>query len=277
MSDKPTETEGRVQRDARLEWIPLAAMHVSPVAQRQLQQDRVDKLVAAFDLEKLGTLTVNWRSECWWLIDGQHRAEALRQLGYGDQQVECWTYRGLNEGEEAEKFLGLNDILAVGVFPRFKVAVAAGRPVETDINKIVQGLGLRVSMDSGQHSVRAVGTLRRVYLRGGPQVLRRSLGIIRDSYGDSGLEALVIDGVALVCERYDGDLTDDRAATALSSGRGGVSSLLGRAETLRLQTGNTKAHCVAAAVVEQVNSGRGGKRLPTWWKATAGDVDGGPR
>ena len=261
-------SEGRVQRDAKLEWVPLAGMHVSPVSQRDFQQSRVDKLLAAFDLEKLGTLTVNWRDGHWWLIDGQHRAETLRQMGYADQQVECWTYRGLTEAEEAEKFLGLNDVLAVGVFPRFKVALTAGRPVETDINKIVQGLGLRIAMDKSDKSISAVGTLRKVYLRGGSEVLRRCLAIIRDAYGGPGLDAMVIDGMALVCERYDGQLPDERAVLALSSGLGGVNGLLNKANGLHLQTGNSKPHCVAAAVVKQVNTSKG-KKLANWWKEAA--------
>jgi hypothetical protein len=46
---------------------------------------------------------------------------------------------------------------------------------------------------------------------------------------------------------------------------GGVNGLLGRAEQIRRQTGNPKNHCVAAAAVEAINRGRGGKKLPSWW------------
>lgn len=269
MTSKATpEPGGRVQRDAKLEWVPLEQMKVSPVAQRELRQERVDRLLAEFDLEKLGTLTVNWRDNSWWIIDGQHRAETLRQMGYADQSVECWTYRGLTVEEEAEKFLGLNDYLAVGVYPRYKVAVTAGRPVETDIDRIVRSLKLRVSLDKTQGAVRAVGTLRKVYMRGGPACLARTLAIIRDAYGDPGMEAMVIEGIALVCDRYNGDLPDERAVLALSQARGGVNGLLGRAENLRLQTGNAKGHCVAAAVVETVNRSPG-RKLATWWRSEA--------
>jgi hypothetical protein len=56
----------------------------------------------------------------------------------------------------------------------------------------------------------------------------------------------------------------------LSSAHGGVKGLLNAAENLRNMTGNPKAHCVAAAAVNIVNRGRGGKKLPDWWKgATA--------
>ena len=51
---------------------------------------------------------------------------------------------------------------------------------------------------------------------------------------------------------------------------GGVHGLLGKAENLRRATGNQKGHCVAAAAVEIVNAGRGGKKLPSWWREDNG-------
>ena len=57
------------------------------------------------------------------------------------------------------------------------------------------------------------------------------------------------------------------AVTKLSGAHGGPTGLLGKAEVMRRQTGQPKAHCVAAAAVEFINSGKGGKKLPSWWKA----------
>lgn len=264
MTNKPTE--GRVEREARLRWVPIPQMRTSPLAQRDLNPSRVDKLAADFDLEQLGTPTVNERDGGFYLIDGQHRIEALKQMGWGDQQIQCWTYKGLTETEEAEKFLKLNDVLSVNAFAKFKVGVQAGRPEETDIDRIVRAQGLRISRDKGDGAISAVSTLRRVYRRAGPAVLARTLRIIRDSYGDAGLEASVIDGIAMLCHRYNGDLDDVRAVTRLAAAHGSVHGLLGNAENLRKQTGNPKAHCVAAAAVELVNRGRGGRKLTSWWK-----------
>jgi hypothetical protein len=259
--------EGRVEREARLRWVPIPLMRVSPLAQRELNQARVDKLAADFDLEQLGTPTVNERDNHFYVIDGQHRIEALRQMGWGDQQIQCWTYKGLTETEEAEKFLKLNDVLSVNAFSKFKVGVQAGRTEESDIDRIVRAQSLRISRDKGDGAISAVGTLRRVYRRGGPAVLARALRIVRDAYGDAGLEASVIDGIAMLCHRYNGELDDVRAVTRLAEAHGSVNGLLNNAEVLRRQTGNPKAHCVAAAAVELINRGRGGKKLPSWWKA----------
>ena len=100
-----------------------------------------------------------------------------------------------------------------------------------------------------------------------PATLARALQIARDAYGDAGLEGPVIEGLGMLCHRYNGLLSDERAVTILANAHGGVSGLLNRAEVLRKQTSNPRAHCVAAAAVDLINQGRGGKKLPSWWKA----------
>ena len=214
--------EGRIERKARLRWVPLTQMRVNPLAQRDLNQARVSKLAAVFDPEKMETPTVNHRGDWYYLIDGQHRIAALKQWlsSWQDQQVQCWTYEGLSEVEEAEKFLALNDTLPVRAFAKFKVSVQAGRDTEADVDRIVRALGLRIARGSG---ISAVATLRRVYTRGGAAVLSRALRIIRDAYGEAGLDGPVIDGIGLLCQRYNGDLSEQRAIERLSSAHGGVS------------------------------------------------------
>jgi hypothetical protein len=217
--------EGRIERKARLRWVPLTQMRVNPLAQRDLNQARVSKLAAVFDPEKMETPTVNHRGDWYYLIDGQHRIAALKQWlsSWQDQQVQCWTYEGLSEVEEAEKFLALNDALPVRAFAKFKVSVQAGRDTEADVDRIVRALGLRIARGDG---ISAVATLRRVYTRGGAAVLSRALRIIRDAYGEAGLDGPVIDGIGLLCQRYNGDLSEQRAIERLSSAHGGVSGLL---------------------------------------------------
>lgn len=270
MTSKPSGGGRRVERAARLKWVPIAQMRVSPTNQRELKQHRVDHLVANFDLEQLGTPVVSERDSAFYILDGQHRIEALREIGWGDQQVQCWTYTDLTEADEAERFLKLNDTLTVDGYSKFRVGVNAGREQEVDIDRIVRSQNLVISRDRIEGAISAVGTLRRVYDRGGPACLSRTLRIVRDAYGDAGMEAVVIDGIGLLCQRYNGELNEDRAVALLSKSAGGVSGLLGKAEVLRRQTGNAKAHCVAAAAVEIINRGRGGSKLPSWWKHTDG-------
>ena len=76
----------------------------------------------------------------------------------------------------------------------------------------------------------------------------------------------MIDGISLVCHRYDGQLNDAQATAALAHAAGGVYGLLSQAEYTRRQTGSPKAHCVAAAAVDLVNRKIRGKKLRSWWK-----------
>jgi len=108
---------GRVERKTRLHWVPIPLMRVSPLAQRDLSQARVDELAACFDVEQLGTPVVSHRDGYFYVIDGQHRIEALKALGYGGRQVQCWTYQNLTEADEAAMFLTLNNTLTVGAYP----------------------------------------------------------------------------------------------------------------------------------------------------------------
>lgn len=261
----------RNERAAHLRWVPLGKMRVNPVAQRELRSYWVADILARFDPERYTPPTVNEREDGWFnIINGQHSTEAYKQwLGEGhweDQFVQCWAYVGMTDEEEADMFLDLNKMLGIAALPKFRAAVKAGRPIECDVDRIVRAQGLRVSADKSDGAIGAVGTLVRVYNRAGGPTLGKALRIIRDSYGDPGLEALVIDGVGLLCQRYNGDIDDVRVIARFRAVSGGVHGLLNRAETLRKQTGNPKPHCVAAAAVDIINAGKGGKKLPSWWK-----------
>ena len=270
MPKASTPTTPKTELPTRLRWISLGKMRVSAIAQRDLVQSRVDHLAAEFDPDLIGNPTLSERDGHYYIIDGQHRVEAFKQWlgeGWETQQLQCRVYQGLNEESEADLFDRLNDVLSVNAFDKFRVRVNAGRPIETDIDRQVRHEGLVISRDGVPGAVRAVGTLRRVYTRSDAVTLGRALRIIRDAYGDPGLEAPVIDGLGHVCQRYNGELEEATAINKLSRAHGGVNGLLGLAEELRRKTGQPKAHCVAAAAVEIINKGKGGKKLPSWWKS----------
>lgn len=259
--DPTTHTE----RVSRLQWVPIAEMRVSPLAQREYRPAKAERMAAAFDLEAIGYPVVSVRDGHFYIVDGQHRIGALKLIGYGDQNVECEVYAGLDEAGEARLFRRRNDRTAIRPFDLFKVRITGQDPAACAIDKIVRKEGLRVGQSQEDGTIAAVTALEKVYDKG-PDVLCRSLRIIRDSFGGRALKGEVIEGVGLVCHKYNGDLDDQSAIDRLGRLNGGVNGLLHNASLLHKQTGRPRADCVAGAVVEVVNRGRGGKnRLPSWW------------
>lgn len=264
--NKPTV---KFEREAALRWVALDQIRISPTAQRELNQARVDKILANLDLEQIGTPVVSERDDSHFVIDGQHRVSALKAFFDDDPdiKIQCWVYFGLTEEQEAERFLKLNDTLAVRAFDKFRIAVRAGREVESDIDRIVRAGGLVVSEDKVPGAVACVGTLTNMYGRFGPGRLARTLNVSHGAYGDTGLTALVLHGVGLALDRYGRDIEDIRLVTQLTKTR--INRLSQRAEDYHLRTGNLKSHCFAAAVVDAYNEGlhgRSAKRVPSWWK-----------
>jgi hypothetical protein len=255
------KVEGRIERAARLRWVPLAQMRVNPLAQRDLNQARVTKLAAAFDPELMDAATVNHCGDWYYLIDGQHRIAALKlwMPSWENQQVQCWTYEGLREAEEAERFLALNDTLPVRAFAKFKVSVQAGRDVEGDVDRIVRALGLRIAR--GSDGISAVATLRRVYTRGGRQCCPARCGSSATPTAKPGWRAgHRRDRPGLPALRRRPARTARHPATGTRAWR--VSGLISRAGQLRQSTGSATAQVRGAAAVEVINRGSGGRKLP---------------
>lgn len=260
---------GKVERGGRPEWVPVAKMRVSPVAQRELQRSRVDYLAANFDPEQLGMPTVNHRDGWFYIIDGQHRTEGFKswEPNWKTQKLFCWVLQGLSDQEMADKFDRLNDTLNVIAFDKFRIRREAGRELECDIDRIIRSQDLVISREQVPGAIQAVGALTKTYARGAPATLARAVRIDRDAFGDAGMVAPIIEGLGLLCARYNGDLHDDDAVEKLARINGGVGGLLGLARKQREKMGGTLAAGVAASAVEIINRGRGGKKLPSWWKA----------
>lgn len=264
-----TVGDGKVSRVARLMWVPIAEMKGNPAAQREFKESQAEKYAANFDFEGMGFPVLNHRDGNWYIVDGQHRIAALKLIGYADQKVQCECFEGLTEAQEADLFLTRDDRRKVDSFERFHIAVTAGREVESDVTRIVHALGLSVSQNKVPGAIGSATTLVRTYERGGPKTLARTLKIIRDGIGDEGFDQFIIGGVGLLCQRYNGQLKDDDAIVKLQGLRKPVSTIYQKAGSLMERTGTSRQQATAAAVVEILNAGKGGKKLPSWFKDDA--------
>lgn len=263
----------RATLDTHLRWVPLDDIRYPEEGngQRDCRSGRVARITSrGFDLDLMGYPVASQRDGHYWVLDGHARIEALKVwLGeWHGQTVQCRVYVGLTVSDEAGIFLQLNDFTQVTAMQKFKNAVTNDRPVETDIDRIVRAHGLVVSRESKRDdSVSCVTACANVYQRSGPAVFAQTVRVTRDAYGKPGFTSPVVEGLGMLCTRYNGQLVESDAVKKLGAVRGGVNGLLGRAQTIRRQTDAALKEAIAAAAVDIINTGQAnGSKLKPWFK-----------
>jgi hypothetical protein len=259
------------RRVSKIRPVPIAQMRVPPamVTQRRFIKAHGDSLAADLDLDKLGFPIMNHRDGIYWVLDGQHRIYALKECGFGKDNLDCEVYDGLTDAEMADIFLGRDTRKPVNVFTKFHLACTAGHSRELEIQRMVEANHLKIAQQSEENCIGAVSSLGKVFDRSGPVVLGQVLRSLRDGFASdpAAFDGQLIEGMGLVFNRYNGRTNEKEMAERLAHTQHGVRGLMRRVETFREKTGSQKAVCVAAAVVEIYNkSARGKQRLPSWWK-----------
>lgn len=261
-----------IRRPHKFTEVALGDMTVSERSQRALKPARVEQILAGLDLDAFGEPMLSARDGRYYIIDGQHRVRALAQFlgdGWERATVRCKVFEGLAERDEAKLFRQVNTVLGTTAYDKFKVGVTAGYEEEVKILAVVEAAGLHISRShDAPGSISAIGALRRAY-RLSQKSLMFALKLASESYGDAGLEGVIIEGLAQLHNRYERALDDEATIEALSHARGGVKGLLNAATKRRLTTGNSLPICVAAEAVDIINRHRKGKKLPSWWAAAA--------
>lgn len=252
----------------------VSELNVDPSAQRKLSRQWVNEHVDTFDVDQLGYIVVNQRDDDkLYVVDGQHRVELMRAVGWGDQKIHAELFFGLSLPEEAELFNARNDRRAVRRFDSFRISVTAGDARACDITRIVHQQGLMVTDSQQDGGITAVDKLEKIYdgagiasQREGAAALSRTLSVIKSAWGESpaGFNGALLHGIGMVQIRYNGAIDQKALANKLAPVKGGAPGLLGNARALREMSGRPVNHCVASIVVDLYNKGRRAGKLDDW-------------
>lgn len=255
----------RVKRSPSLQWVCLDHIRVAPLAQRGIRKAFVTNLAQNMDLDALGYPVVSHRSGVYWVIDGQHRIEAMRLWAGSGQSLECEVFEDLTAAQEAEEFLQRQTRINVRPFDEFRIAVTAGRLEECEIERIVHQCGLVIAYaGKAPNTVNAVQALKFVYEKGGAGALESTLRLAFNAYGRLGLDSVTVRGIGNVLMRYGEDLLPNEVLGE-KLGKIPYQDLRARANVLRMSIRRPLAECMAQAIVLALNSGRGGRKLPSWF------------
>lgn len=254
--------------------VNVADLCIDPAAQRKLSRPWVKARVPEFDVDQLGYIVVNKRTNGkLFVVDGQHRVELMRAVGWGDQQIHAEMFVGLSLPDEAALFIARQLRRTVTKFDKFRISVTAEDPVACHIDRIVKQAGLVVSDQSRDGHICAVDALERVYLGGGiasaqegPAALSKALKILVRAWGQqsSSVNGKVIQALGLVFLRYNGSVDEPDLTKKLAPFPGGAPGLLGKGRSQQELSGRPLHHCIAAIIVDQYNKGRRTAKLEAW-------------
>jgi hypothetical protein len=260
-----------ISQTSRIVKVNVSELHIDPAMQRRLNRHWVEAHVALFDPEKLGRIVVSRRADGkLYIVDGQHRVELLRAIGYGDQDIEAELFEGLTRQGEADLFLARNDRIAVKTFDKFRLRIEAGDPAAVGVANVLKGLGLSLSSSREVGTVTAVAALEFVYTGAritsdvlGPAVLKTTLEIILKAWGRDAknFEGAIISGLGIVVLRF-GTVIDLGTLIDKLSKTPGPNWLQGRAKAMAAVVRGKAANAMARVIVDEVyNVGRRAGKL----------------
>lgn len=234
--------------------------------QRPVEEKDVDSLIEEWNDRLLDPLIVSFRDGKFFIIDGQHRVQALRKMnGNRDVMVLCKMFTGMTYSDEAKLCYQLDKAKR-----RLSLAQSTNALLESgsneeiaDIHRLIHEAGFTWALSKaveGDHKIVVTRAIITAYQELGAAAFSRMLFLLEACWhGDpNSLNAAMISGMTLFLKTYGTDFTDaffSRRMAAVDP-----VEIVRRSKT-DFST-SSKGLRVARVILEKYNKARGGKKLP---------------
>lgn len=250
--------------------INLAAnvLRIHPLAQRKIVESHLRRIMADLDLDAIGTIHVVQYpiggEIAYWVIDGQHRVQALMRHGFGEWKVKCEIHECNDDAAASALFIKLNRRAAVGAFDLFLNQLNAHEPVALAIKDICDRSGLQLDRQARDGNICCVNALRTLYLVDDGATLKRTLAMLLSAAGHTqdAVDGQLILGLGRFLAAFNGQVDDEVMTKKLAKYPGGPAGVIGSARGLRkLRVGKSISACITELLSDSYNSGRRVGRL----------------
>lgn len=253
---------------SKLVKVAAQELRIHPIAQRQLIPSHLKKIKQTLDLDMIGVLhAVEYEIDgvkAKWIVDGQHRWQALIDHGFGEWEVEVKLHLDANDHKRAsELFLSLNYKKSVSTFEKFKNELTALQPEALGIKKIAEDFTLKFAPSGDDGKICCVSAAKTVYRVDGGVTFRKALRTLVAAYGrtSAAVEGRLIEGMGLVYKTYNGEIDEAAMVKKLAKHPGGASGLIGDGKGVSEFRKTSVSRCIAEVIVSVYNSGRRSGKL----------------
>lgn len=260
--------------------LKVSDLYVDKRVQRdQLQEKKVEQIVANFNPNAVGVIHVSRRIDGDYVIDGWHRMRAIQLVSDNNGTIAAHVYKGLSLAEEARMFLDLNFGNQPTPLEKHKAMVAAEDEQALRVERAVRTYGWVIGRESANGTVPAIRKLYQIDVRSesnpdGPRdpsllqmvFLTVSRAWLTDKYA---AQAVILEALGRLWEEYGSQIDLDRLVDRLKNFAGGPRRLRREAQQMSVSLGVKVSMAIAMIVVEAYNKGyrdNSAAALPPWRK-----------
>lgn len=245
-------------------WIPLASLNKWDAPCQREETSLQHDIAKNFDPSAFGVIHVFQRDGKYYVIDGQNRTAALRNMGFnGSHAVPCINHGEISDAEAAAIFRDVNNFKGLKPYNIFMSKFMRGENDQVAIVETLNHVGLVVGPGGSNGVVSAVRALERVHRPNpkgepDPEALRRTLQTILAAWGPkrSALQGSIIVGIGQVYLRDKKRINDEEMVAHLARRAGGPEKLIGDARGARDMFGGALATVISDLVVAEYNHNR---------------------
>lgn len=174
--------------------------------QSPVRAGQVKKIVNNFDEKSIDSVVVNLREDGhYYIVDGQHRVTALKQLGF--TTVSAKVHAGLSLEDEAKLYHDINSRPTKTPNSMAKAKMAHGDALADAIDMAVESAGMHIDYEVNHKSIghiSAYRSLESIYKKYGRNGLEETLSFIKRVFGNHNgyFKGFFIEGVAKFLSTY---------------------------------------------------------------------------
>lgn len=210
-------------------WVLVGELEMTPQQWgRPIRASDARRIAIEFDPDAFGNVAVWHRPDReplrgrYVIVDGQHRVQALRIMGWEDQAVPCLLYQGLTIERAAELSLALQDRRNLHTLDKHRANVAAHEHRAVEVDKVLRAADVQLVYSTRPDANRqccAVGALLNCWDLLGVDGLERVLAICDRAWEGTaaGFGSAIVKLVMTVVAAHADRVNDARLADVLGT------------------------------------------------------------
>jgi uncharacterized ParB-like nuclease family protein len=233
--------------------IQVSQLKIDSTYQRSIRRLLVNKIKQEFDDRLAGALVVSKRDNGYYVLDGQHRFVAMRELGVKD--AVCLVLFDLTPAEEARMFDYYNtNRTGLSSYDIHRAKVRYEDPDALKISQILAKYGFNLTNYNEKNCIAAVATVYGLFRKLGEVDFDRTIKLLRETWNglSTSIDKKMLQGMQTVMLKAGKLINDDEFVAKLKP----IDPLTIARKAQAISFGYSPSAAYATCIIDHYNSRR---------------------